>query len=253
MDQKLKNYSSGMQVRLAFSVATRAEADILLVDEVLAVGDADFQRKCYDYFKSLKQSGKTVVFVTHDMSAVREYCDRAILISEGLIAHQGDADMISNEYLKLFNQSEYDVANTSDTDRWGNNHVSFTNVTPAINEKEFTVTFDIVNNGKEVDGLNLGVDIHDQDGSLVTGTELIRDYSHGIKLEANERRTITLSGDNIFGGGKYIITASLRLKNGMTTCDYWKGAASFVNSFEYNQYFPVVMPSQFKIEQEIKK
>src|SRR5690606_5036446 len=79
MDQKLKNYSSGMQVRLAFSVATRAEADILLIDEVLAVGDADFQRKCFHYFKTLKKLKKTVVFVTHDMTAVDEYCDRAIL------------------------------------------------------------------------------------------------------------------------------------------------------------------------------
>ncbi|HMH30872.1 MAG TPA: ABC transporter ATP-binding protein, partial [Methylomirabilota bacterium] len=80
MDQKLKNYSSGMQVRLAFSMAVRAEADILLIDEVLAVGDADFQRKCFDYFRSLKGAGTTVVFVTHDMDAVREYCDQAILI-----------------------------------------------------------------------------------------------------------------------------------------------------------------------------
>jgi ABC-2 type transport system ATP-binding protein len=71
MDQKLKNYSSGMQVRLAFSVATRAEADILLVDEVLAVGDSDFQTKCFNYFKQLKRDGKTVIFVTHNMDAVR--------------------------------------------------------------------------------------------------------------------------------------------------------------------------------------
>ena len=80
MDQQLKNYSSGMQVRLAFSVATRAKADILLIDEVLAVGDADFQRKCFEYFKRLKKAKTTVVFVSHDMNAVREYCDRAVLI-----------------------------------------------------------------------------------------------------------------------------------------------------------------------------
>ncbi len=73
MDQKLKNYSSGMQVRLAFACATMAEADILLVDEVLAVGDADFQRKCFAYFRQLKKANKTVVFVTHDMNAIREY------------------------------------------------------------------------------------------------------------------------------------------------------------------------------------
>ena len=82
MDQKLKNYSSGMQVRLAFSLATRSQADILLVDEVLAVGDADFQRKCFDYFRTLKKNKKTVIFVSHDMSAIREYCERAVLIEK---------------------------------------------------------------------------------------------------------------------------------------------------------------------------
>jgi ABC-2 type transport system ATP-binding protein len=102
MDQRLKNYSSGMQVRLAFSVATRAEADVLLIDEVLAVGDADFQRKCFDYFRSLKVTGKTVIFVTHDMHAVREYCDRAIVVESSKLVFEGSADEAADRYLKLF-------------------------------------------------------------------------------------------------------------------------------------------------------
>ena len=85
MDQKLKNYSSGMQVRLAFSIAIQAHNDILLIDEVLAVGDTSFQRKCYQVFKEIKQSGKTVVFVTHDMGAVQAYCDRAMMIQDSEI------------------------------------------------------------------------------------------------------------------------------------------------------------------------
>lgn len=89
MDQKLKNYSSGMQVRLAFSMAVRAKADILLIDEVLAVGDADFQRKCLEYFKQLKKKKKTVIFVSHDMDSVNEYCDRAILIEDSKIIKEG--------------------------------------------------------------------------------------------------------------------------------------------------------------------
>src|SRR3990167_5954702 len=79
MDQKLKNYSSGMKVRLAFSIAIRAHSDILLIDEVLAVGDAAFQKKCYDYFDQLKKEKKTVVFVSHSMEQVVRFCDRAIL------------------------------------------------------------------------------------------------------------------------------------------------------------------------------
>src|SRR5476651_270760 len=89
MDQKLKNFSSGMQVRLAFSIAIQAHNDILLIDEVLAVGDASFQRKCFAVFKDIKKQGKTVIFVTHDMGAVQEYCDRAMMIQDSKIIKIG--------------------------------------------------------------------------------------------------------------------------------------------------------------------
>ncbi len=98
MDQKLKNYSSGMQVRLAFSIAIQAHNDILLIDEVLAVGDANFQRKCFKVFREIKNSGKTVVFVTHDMGAVQEYCDRALMISDGEIVAIGSPREVALNY-----------------------------------------------------------------------------------------------------------------------------------------------------------
>lgn len=98
MDQKLKNYSSGMQVRLAFSIAMQAHNDILLIDEVLAVGDASFQRKCFQTFNDIKKSGKTVVFVTHDMGAVQEYCDRAMMIQDGKIVAIGKPRDIALNY-----------------------------------------------------------------------------------------------------------------------------------------------------------
>ncbi|HEM6115929.1 ABC transporter ATP-binding protein [Streptococcus hyovaginalis] len=98
MNQKLKNYSSGMQVRLAFSVAIKAQGDILILDEVLAVGDEAFQRKCNDYFLERKTSGKTTILVTHDMGAVKKYCNKAILIEDGLIKAQGEPDEVANQY-----------------------------------------------------------------------------------------------------------------------------------------------------------
>ncbi len=103
MDQKLKFYSTGMYVRIAFSVATRARADILLIDEVLAVGDEAFRRKCFDHFHDLKRRGVTIVFVTHDMDAVRKFCDRGILIEGSRLVSEGDPDFIAGEYEKLFN------------------------------------------------------------------------------------------------------------------------------------------------------
>ncbi len=79
-DLKLKNYSSGMHVRLAFSVAIQVDAEILLIDEVLAVGDAAFQQKCFDVFNEMRDAGRTILFVTHDMGAVARFCDRAMLL-----------------------------------------------------------------------------------------------------------------------------------------------------------------------------
>lgn len=101
MDQKLKNFSSGMQVRLAFSIAIRAKGDILLLDEVLAVGDAEFQKKCTDYFAAIKGK-QTVVLVTHDMANVRRFCTRAILIEEGKVKLDGDPKKVTEAYAKLW-------------------------------------------------------------------------------------------------------------------------------------------------------
>lgn len=98
MDQKLKNYSSGMQVRLAFSIAIQANTDILVLDEVLAVGDEAFQRKCFNYFKKLKQDKKTVILVTHDMGSVRKFCNRAIMIDKGEIVCSGTPEKVTNYY-----------------------------------------------------------------------------------------------------------------------------------------------------------
>jgi ABC-2 type transport system ATP-binding protein len=102
MDQKLKNYSSGMQVRLAFSIAIKAQSEILLIDEVLAVGDARFQQKCFDYFYELKNSNRTVVFISHDLESVQRFCDRAIFIEKGKIIAAGDSQTVVDEY-KLHN------------------------------------------------------------------------------------------------------------------------------------------------------
>lgn len=101
MDQKLKNYSSGMQVRLAFSVAIKAQGDILVLDEVLAVGDEAFQRKCYNYFAKLKKEKKTVILVTHDMESVQRFCNKAILINKGKIELSGSAPKVAQLYRDL--------------------------------------------------------------------------------------------------------------------------------------------------------
>jgi ABC-2 type transport system ATP-binding protein len=115
VDMKLKNYSSGMLVRLAFSVMIQSDAEILLIDEVLAVGDASFQQKCADVFHEIRDSDRTVVLVTHDMSAVEHYCHRAMLLHDGVIAAEGDPDEVARRYLRL----NFESAPSAGSDDWG--------------------------------------------------------------------------------------------------------------------------------------
>lgn len=99
IDQKVKNYSSGMSVRLAFSVAIHANRNILLMDEVLAVGDTNFQSKCFEEFNKYRDMGRTVILVTHDIGIVQRYCDRAMLLRKGKIEMIGDPEKVGNKYI----------------------------------------------------------------------------------------------------------------------------------------------------------
>ncbi|MFZ1812066.1 MAG: ABC transporter ATP-binding protein [Candidatus Saccharimonadales bacterium] len=111
MDERLKNYSSGMQVRLAFSIAIRARGDILLLDEVLAVGDEAFQQKCFDYFRELKEKRHTVILVTHDMGAVKQYCNKALLIDDSRVLYVGDPFEAASRYsMLMFSRDSGDIS-----------------------------------------------------------------------------------------------------------------------------------------------
>ncbi len=246
MDQKLKNYSSGMQVRLAFSVATRAEADILLVDEVLAVGDADFQRKCYDYFKALKKSGKTVIFVTHDMGAVREYCERAILIKDGLIAHEGKADTIADEYLKLFNTN----ANSTETssNRWGNGQVRINNFQVEADTSKIVIRASIQADERGAENYVFGYRFNDSEGQLIAGgnTLNVRNASK-LSLKPNESREFEFSMANILGSGSMTVSATVRLGDGVTVCDSWENI-KVISVAKSESHYPVIMPAEMEIK-----
>jgi ABC-type polysaccharide/polyol phosphate transport system ATPase subunit len=100
MDQKLKNFSSGMQVRLAYSIAIQVEFDILLLDEVLAVGDESFQQKCFDTFTRFREEGKTIVLVTHALNLVQRFANRALLLTEGRIKALGAPDDVIAKYFE---------------------------------------------------------------------------------------------------------------------------------------------------------
>ncbi|HJQ35759.1 MAG TPA: ABC transporter ATP-binding protein, partial [Thermoanaerobaculia bacterium] len=105
VDQKLKNYSSGMLVRLAYSIAIQVPFDILLLDEVLAVGDAEFQAKCFETFERMREDGKTIVFVSHDLDALSRFCERALLLHGGRIHAIGEPQDVIDAYRAIYTNS----------------------------------------------------------------------------------------------------------------------------------------------------
>lgn len=247
MDQKLKNYSSGMQVRLAFSMAIRAEADILLIDEVLAVGDADFQRKCFDYFKKLKKAKKTVVFVSHDMDAIREYCDKAVLINENHIVATGSADSIAQAYNKLFmdvdDEEESDDVVTGDDMRWGDGRVKYTNITLSTNKlddttNELTVRVKALAHKDTADPI-FGIAIKDSAGVPVFGTNTHIKAMNIKKISEGEEISLEWKIPNIFSPGIFYINPAIVHSSGFKTSDWWEEAAKFNVFSEEKTPYPV--------------
>lgn len=252
MDQKLKNYSSGMQVRLAFSVATHAEADILLIDEVLAVGDADFQRKCYDYFRSLKKNNKTVVFVSHDMSAVREFCDEAILIEKSKVIAAGPADKIANHYSRLFIDVDEEVSHKQSDERWGDRRISFTKVEvekSIIDDKTDTLRFTAYAEAhQDIDTIVTGSSISNAAGEEVCGTNTEHQKIKINDVKKGQRLTIHWEYPNIFTDGSHEVNVSLHGSNSEAMADWWQGAAVFRVKKEEKAPFIVTPKINVKVD-----
>lgn len=229
MDQKLKNYSSGMQVRLAFSMATRSEADILLVDEVLAVGDADFQRKCFDYFRTLKRDKKTVVFVTHDMEAIREYCDRAILIEDSKLVHGGSPNEVAQKYSRMFIQDSHEEKQTIKGKRWGDKGMVFTKIkvpTTLTSSQPLSIVSTAIAQ-EDIEEPVFGFMIKNAAGQPLLGTnsKIKRHRTGNFK----KGQTVEISWEipNIFSDGKYYIDPAIVRSDGIQPTDWWEDACSF--------------------------
>lgn len=179
MDQKLKNYSSGMQVRLAFSIAIKAKNDVLIFDEVLAVGDEAFQRKCLDVFEKYKAEGQTIILVTHDMETVRQFCSRAVLISDGKLIMDGSPHKIAAEYSRL-NQLAIDQESGRRTDDNKQKATIKTKLTMKENNKVVslppgTIARLSVSWAKELNGSILMIDLYKNSGEHVSGFKSRRD------------------------------------------------------------------------------
>ena len=212
MDQKLKNYSSGMQVRLAFSVAIQAKGDVLVLDEVLAVGDEAFQRKCDDFFAHVKHDPtKTVILVTHDMAAVKKYCNKAILIKDGVIIASGNKDDVADRYtLENLESKEKEKRNESRFPVGLNKRVPKLRIIPTcplICTSSDKFTFDIEYEFNEPTEFYLAIALHDikRGGiSYDTGANTIKLTNPGHRVAHFEMPL------NIFNNGDFKLVASLR-------------------------------------------
>ncbi|MBB1579552.1 ABC transporter ATP-binding protein [Candidatus Saccharibacteria bacterium] len=189
MEEKLKNYSSGMQVRLAFSIAIRAKSDILLLDEVLAVGDEAFQRKCENYFRQLRKQKKTVILVTHSMGNVRKYCSRAMLIRDGKIVSCGNPDDVANEYSienlykKDKNTSAVDEAESNKKSRIANLAIKLTpaEIISQTDYLDINVKYDVLDGTPTHTNISLQ-DINRNAPILASQSKLTKDKKVSVKL-----------------------------------------------------------------------
>lgn len=223
IDQKLNRYSSGMQVRLAFSVAIHANREILLMDEVLAVGDMNFQSKCLEEFNKYKEMGKTVILVTHDIATVQRYCDRAMLLRNGKIVMIGESEKVGNKYIYQ-NMSDEEERTTRKEDKNQEVRMEESKKVAEITKVEFLDKDGNLKNVFEtgddivariyykaknkIEKPVFGVAIHAQDGILISGPNTRTSKFNIDFIEGSSFLDFIIPKNNFFTGN-YKFTVAL--------------------------------------------
>jgi len=202
IDNPVKSYSSGMYLRLGFSVAINVDPEILLIDEILAVGDEYFQRKCADKILEFKLQGKTIVIVSHNLTAVRDLCDSAIWIQDGSIKKQGQSEGVVNSYLSYINQGE--TSSEQGANNFGTRHGS--------HEVEIT----------KVEFLNAG---SHQEDAFQTGDRFVA----RLNYLAHEPIKKPVFGIGIFGSeGTHITGPNTKIDNQVVGSIYGEGYVDYI-------------------------
>ncbi len=229
MDQKLKNYSSGMQVRLAFAVSIKAHAEILLIDEVLAVGDTNFQKKCFNVFKKFKEEGKTIVFVSHAMESIKEFCDRVLVIHNSENIYLGNPEKAIQVYntINFGNNAEAKLIEeggpVESENRWGNfklyvKDVSFLdgkgNPSKILKPNE-TFVMNINYEAKEdIEKFILGIGVFDDNMAYLFGTNSEKNGVKGSIRKGKGAINITFKNPSILRGNVYFDIRFAEIING---------------------------------------
>jgi ABC-type polysaccharide/polyol phosphate transport system ATPase subunit len=236
-DLKLKNYSSGMYVRLAFSVAIQVDADLLLIDEILAVGDAAFQQKCFDVFNRMRDEGKTIVFVTHDMGAMKRFCHRALLLERGSMVHLGDPEVVGDRYLEL-NFGRDPEAVGADGERGGDGDARVLRAwvedergerLAAIPQGQRLTLRALVSFMVDVEDPSASVYVLNEEHKAIIVATTIEAQEHTGRFHAGEKVVFSFSFDNILAPGRYNPMFTLAHRGvGVDLIDRFEGAFSFI-------------------------
>ena len=263
IDDPVKHYSSGMYVRLGFAVAVNLKPDVLLVDEVLAVGDEEFQRKCFDHLSSLRRAGKTIMVVSHSLGQIESLCDEVTWLEHGVTQETGPASAVVSSYLQRVNTEEAArnpriVAERSAGEGTAMESIAVTkaeivdaNGTP-LDHAETGSTFFFrltVEAQEEVLGPNIRIALQHDSGSLVA---MLGNHRHGVDYGyVKGKRTVTVGlSDNPLLPGRYIVHIDVFDHTGSRLLDSWNDAVEFAvrsQRGEIGQGF-VDLPATFRIE-----
>lgn len=246
IDNPVRTYSSGMYMRLAFSVAINVNADILLIDEILAVGDANFQAKCFNKLKEIRNNGTTIVIVSHSLEQIEQFCDKSVWIHDGRVVAEGKPDIIHMQYLEFMGEirkrneallsgmtpvQRAEVADSENNLRWGSGEVKISEVKvfnkKGENQKIFETGEDIrfVIDYKVRDKIEdavLGVGIYKDDGLNIFGTNTRIEKYKNFDISKDGSYEITLKNTKLLSG-KYVVGFSIEQGDGLPI-DYWKTA-----------------------------
>ena len=259
VDLKLKNYSSGMQVRLGFAAAIQADADIYLVDEVLAVGDARFQEKCFDTFRQMKRDGKTVVYVTHDLATVERFCDRAMWLERGEVAAIGEPPDVIGEYRRRDLELEQAAgpARKQTVARWGDGAAEIVDVWIERRDGE---RLSVVPQGQHVaiaarvrfervmEEPAFGVIVKGERGEHVVVANTILDGVATGRFQPGEEALFTLRFEAHLGDGIYTATLAIANEDGQRFADWQEDVLTFSVRADRHTGALVELPHETRVE-----
>ena len=269
IDDPVKHYSSGMYVRLGFAVAVNLKPDVLLVDEVLAVGDEEFQRKCFDHLSALRRSGKTIMVVSHSLGQIESLCDEVTWLEHGEMQETGPASKVVSSYLQRVNTEESArnpritatrdlAALEADGERAGMGSITVTKaeVTDtegnALDHAETGTTFFLrvdLDAKEEVLGPNVRIALQHDSGTLIA---MLGNHRHGVDYGyVNGKRTVTVGlTDNQLLPGRYIVHIDVFDHTGSRVIDSWNDALEFAVRSQRGEIGQgiVDLPATFRID-----